>query len=556
MDDDVNQPKLKLSQANIGFQLALYLVELKKQDKENHYDNERLIQQLTDPKKGECSGHTTLWIYCILLESNVPRNQQLPHSRHDFQWLFKTRRLIARWDGNIYSLSEQNKKDFDYFLSYIIQFQKPNFYFSAQQGQLESFVDDTKNHRLERRDIISGLFSFGQITQILEELSDNTAAYFGSYGPVNHSIGIYKSNRCYFFFDSNIEDYEDEVKWLNENLQRQPYYTNDSDWLCSMYPGDITLRIFMSLTLANKKYVPLRIMEFGIKDIQQPKKILWDVNNTQPALEYEECNTLIIACSACDLRTVKYYLKNQHTIPKNLYHLALVFAVGYQHETIFKLLLELPAESFYSIPKRIASTLLSFANYMLEINIITPRNNLENNKNFINTIAILTACFSGKLQFVINFFQKYPDLHQHVEIKNIRSLPDVLSDALVDFKTESTEILLDFILKIQKSTVSSETGRDSSYSSSAMTLFSHQDFTQHYKKLAEGLMREIIDSPCHVNLISDILNNYKIKSQKIHEIQINIIHDQCHDDFITAIKNIENRIVETIGLSNQNFFKI
>lgn len=181
-----------VNQAHLLDQLALYL---KRVDPQKPRD-ESIITKIKN-SDGYCSGFTPLFLYAKWLSFNKIHSQSV--QRDDAQWLHGVIKKLAKWNGDIDALTQQDKNDFERIINHLEFLQNNIQYMSQHHFTLPSW--DNKDTPMRREYCLSGMFTAADMMAVLPEiLKEDRLMMIDSH---DHEVGIYLKDNIVYFYDSN-----------------------------------------------------------------------------------------------------------------------------------------------------------------------------------------------------------------------------------------------------------------------------------------------------------------------------------------------------------------
>jgi hypothetical protein len=178
-------------------------------------DQTRLLTRLGT---GHCSGLTAMMLYGQWVELQPQHIDPLTAClipRDDYTTLSNIQRKINSWNGDMNMLSQEDRKDFDYFLQLMSYFQYSQTFVNAGQGDLDHILKDTRGKTPKREFSIAGCFrgehflqEFGMAgeeqtytTNLIETVGPHGRIVMISSG--KHMSGFLRWGDKYFYYNSN-----------------------------------------------------------------------------------------------------------------------------------------------------------------------------------------------------------------------------------------------------------------------------------------------------------------------------------------------------------------
>jgi hypothetical protein len=190
---------INLSQSKVKTNIRRYL--------ERKGRSPQLIEQF---QEGYCHGLAVLAAYGQYLSSQPTRRQPCD----DWEWFSRVLTQLANWHDEPFSLSIENEKDIDRFISQIEFFQHISSYLPSGQGSLDQYLVDTQHRTLTQEYTIGGLFCADDFTKPLltrdkqqtTSLIDELLKYDQRIIIVScggHTISLFNDNDSVTLYDSN-----------------------------------------------------------------------------------------------------------------------------------------------------------------------------------------------------------------------------------------------------------------------------------------------------------------------------------------------------------------
>jgi ankyrin repeat protein len=232
----------EMYQGDINKKLIAYLSKISVASPEE-YDKEAVADLLIAIKKGGCHGYAVLISTSLWISKTSTSEKKF---RHDFTWCKNTINLLKNWDENLSSLTAENKRNIDDFLSLLNLIQNESKHFFLNSFPLErpinlleinahsSVKDSGILHRKNTYEL-TAVFTEENFVKVLNKLNPMEDIFTISCKINNttntyHAISFLKINDVYFFVDSNIGI--KTTKILNElaGFILEYYVLNSTPW--------------------------------------------------------------------------------------------------------------------------------------------------------------------------------------------------------------------------------------------------------------------------------------------------------------------------------------
>ncbi len=205
----------EMYQRDINKKLIVYLSKISAASPEQ-YDAEEVTDLINAIKKGGCHGYAVLISAALWISKTSTSEKKF---RHNFAWCKNTINLLKNWDENLSSLSAENKRNIDDFLSLLNLIQNESAHDFLNEFPLErpislleiSTHSSAKDSGILYRTntyILTAVFTQENFAKVLNELNPmddifTISCKINNSTDAYHAISFLKINDDYFFVDGN-----------------------------------------------------------------------------------------------------------------------------------------------------------------------------------------------------------------------------------------------------------------------------------------------------------------------------------------------------------------